>query len=658
MRHIKKLMCTAVAFALVCGANAAGIDRLAMTYEAGKHQGGLSNHSRVLEQREAYRAAVSAIKSGDTERARAIQSSALKGYPLSVYIDYYLLAEDPSVGKFPSVMRFIKSGRHGELSDLLRMRYADYLADLGQYQKVSELIGPQPMSEAQATTKSRKGLLCRFYEANWNIGHGSPAAIAYATSLYKSSSGVPQGCQGLISTWTRKGYLTPQVRMDKFTSAYMRVKGEAQARREAAALKGTPLGSLTEAAMRHFANPGKALAGMPASSHDLAVLVFKRYAVVDPTGAARDLGDFEARFRPTATESIEVRQAIAQRLTGRTRSLEEVRWADRNLPMAGWTEELLEQRLRRAIWFAEWKRADQILSRMGPEFKSDTNWRYWEGRVALENGRKAEGQRILAEVAKDRSFFGFLAAQTLGQPMPFNEMRLPRHADLNVALSRNSAVHRFFELYALDDRNASLEWREVAKTSSDEDALVMSEWALRNGLTRYAIDSVVASQRWDALAYRFPAPYMDIYRRNSKNQNVPLSFLYGISRQESMMNPVVRSPVGAVGLMQLMPGTAKLVSRQNGWKYQGTSQLTDPSVNVRLGTAYLRDMLGKFGNNRVLAAAAYNAGPQRVYQWASNDSVKRDAAMYVENIPFAETRKYVQNVLLYDTIYNKLLNNR
>ena len=183
----------------------------------------------------------------------------------------------------------------------------------------------------------------------------------------------------------------------------------------------------------------------------------------------------------------------------------------------------------------------------------------------------------------------------------------------------------------------------------------MAEWALSTGNINYAISSVIAGKRWDALDYRFPKPFLDLYKKYSNYSNVSLSFLYGISRQESMLNPDIKSPVGAVGLMQLMPATAALVSRKNNWSYNGPRELTIPENNIRLGSAYLRDMLDKFDNNRVLAAAAYNAGPGRIKIWQSKDGKTRDTAMYVENIPFKETRQYVQNVLLYDTIYRKLL---
>ena len=110
--------------------------------------------------------------------------------------------------------------------------------------------------------------------------------------------------------------------------------------------------------------------------------------------------------------------------------------------------------------------------------------------------------------------------------------------------------------------------------------------------------------------------------------------------------------------MQLMPATAKTVAKKNGWRYQGSGALTDPDTNIRYGAAYLNELLGKFKDNRVLAAAGYNAGPGRVARWKSKDGMKRDAFMYIENIPFNETRTYGQRVLFYTAVYEKLLSGR
>ena len=148
---------------------------------------------------------------------------------------------------------------------------------------------------------------------------------------------------------------------------------------------------------------------------------------------------------------------------------------------------------------------------MNEDFVSQINWKYWLGRSVYEVGRIEEGSEILAEVAKDRSFFGFLAAQFLDEDLPFNEETLSSHASWPGSVKNDPAVIRFFELYGMDDGDAVFEWREIAKNSDDDTAMLMAEWALRQGNTAYAIDSVVSSGRWDALAYRFPIVYFECY---------------------------------------------------------------------------------------------------------------------------------------------------
>ena len=142
----------------------------------------------------------------------------------------------------------------------------------------------------------------------------------------------------------------------------------------------------------------------------------------------------------------------------------------------------------------------------------------------------------------------------------------------------------------------------------------------------------------------------------SKQTGVSLSFLYAISRQESALNPSAVSPAGAKGMMQLMPATASLVAKKYRIPYTSQDQLLDPKINISLGAHYLMKLLGEYNNNRVLAAVAYNAGPHRVEAWRSKDGVGKTVDVWVENIPFNETRGYVQNVLVFDAIYQKYLN--
>ena len=617
-----------------------------------------ASQDAISQYRKIYSEAKQAFKDGQIDRALTLRQSLPKDYPLHLWLDYFYLSRDVSVNKFKEVERFISRNQHSELSRLLRNTYVHYLASRGQFALVSKLLPKKPFDDKARLNSSQKALMCRFYESKWHTGQGSEEAVSFASNLYLQLNTQPRDCQGLFAIWNSRGYLTDRIKLEKFERAYVQKSAGKTVRSLASELAASSFADRVNAHMKYYGNPMQIFDTLTVKSKSdvrIAVLAFKRFAKQEPTEAAALYPKFVAKFRPSDIEAIDVKKILAENLLSRGRPLSDVKWVDNNLPAVGWTENIKELRLRRAIWFGQWETVYKLLQSMNKQFLSQVNWKYWLGRSSLELGYSSQGKQILREVAQDRSFFGFLAAQSLDVELPFKQEKLSYFAKWPGTVKNEPSVVRFFELYGQDDSDAIVEWREIAKNSDSDVAMMMAEWALAQGNAAYAIDSVISSGRWDALAYRFPIVYFDIYRKHSREQGVPISFMYGVSRQESMLNPSIRSPVGAVGLMQLMPGTASMVSRQNSWEYRGASDLVVPANNVRLGAAYLRDMLDRFGNNRILAAAAYNAGPGRVDRWESKDGIKRDAAMYVENIPFAETRQYVQNVILYDAIYNKLL---
>ena len=619
----------------------------------------LATTPTLIAQRRYFSDAERAIKSGDTDTALSIQSNYLKGYPLSLWIDYWYLANSMDVSKYPKVKQFIKSKVHQELGELLKKKYIEYLSSVGQYKLVSDLIGKKPFDDDIEMTKPQQALQCRFYEARWQQGIADVTASAFASKMYLKLSPYPSSCAGLIYLWGQNGYLDDKVLLEKFERAYITRKYTETTRAMAASLEQSQFASRVAQEMSLYDNPSDVLSLEPVEGDEnnkrTAVLAFKRFANLDPKSATPSFETFADKFKISDTERLEIFQIIAKGFLSRQSTLEEVQWVDRNLPAVVWSEEIKLMRMRRAIWFAQWQIVYDLYDHLTEQDKNAVNWRYWKARAAREIGHKKESRTLMTKVAKDRSFFGFLAAQELSLRMPFNHEHLSDRAKWPQTVAKNKACVRFFEFRALKDSNAAIEWREIAKTGSNDEAMLMAEWALSTGNISYAISSVVAGQRWSALDYRFPKPFLNLYQKYSGYTNVPVSFLYGISRQESMLNPDIKSPVGAVGLMQLMPGTARMVSKKNNWSYSGTGDLIVPENNIRLGSAYLREMLDRFDNNRILAAAAYNAGPGRINIWKSKDGRGRDAAMYVENIPFNETRQYVQNVLLYDTIYKKLL---
>lgn len=619
----------------------------------------LETTPELVKQRNYFNDAKTAIKKGDEQRALYIKRNFLKGYPLAIWIDYYYLVEDPKIEKYSLVKQFLKQSHHQELNSYVKSVYIDYLSKKKQYKRVLELIGKKPFEDDTELNSVQLTRQCRYYEARWNRGFADSSAAVFASKLYLRLKQYPQGCDGLISTFAKHGYLTEKLTLERFERSYITRNYEQTTQNLARLLSSSVYKNRISTLMDLYDDPSKIMdENYPVKSDEksrAAVLAFKRFANLNAKEAIVQFEPFCKKFNVTEHQRLEIMQIFAQSFLSRQASLDEVTWVDRNLPAVLWTEDIKIMRMRKAIWFSQWQIVYDLYDHLTAYDRSLINWRYWKARSAREIGRIEQSNQLMEQVANDRSFFGFLAATELSKPLPFNHEKLPEKAVWPGKLKHNKAAVRFFEFKVLNDYCASVEWKEVAKTSTNEDALLMAEWALSSGNVAYSISSVVAGKRWDALDYRFPKPYLELYQKYSDYSNVPISFLYGISRQESMLNPRIKSPVGAVGLMQLMPDTARLVSKKNKWSYRGPSDLVEPEYNIRLGSAYLKDMLSRFDNNRILAAAAYNAGPGRIKIWASKDGGVRDPAMYIENIPFKETRLYVQNVILYDVIYKKLL---
>jgi len=178
--------------------------------------------------------------------------------------------------------------------------------------------------------------------------------------------------------------------------------------------------------------------------------------------------------------------------------------------------------------------------------------------------------------------------------------------------------------------------------------------AAQQGWHRMAIDAANRAKAWDALDIRFPTPYQKTFQSNAKVQQVPSTELMAIARRESAFYPEARSPVGARGLMQIMPATGKQVASSLGRSHD-SSDLNQVEYNVLLGSAYYRQLLDRFGGNRVFALTAYNAGPHRVQRWRSKAGESLPVEIWIETIPFKETRNYVQAVLAYNVVFQYLL---
>ena len=221
------------------------------------------------------------------------------------------------------------------------------------------------------------------------------------------------------------------------------------------------------------------------------------------------------------------------------------------------------------------------------------------------------------------------------------------------ALEETPAFNEPLSFFTLQEATrARREWNFTTKGYSDIELRIAARVAEKWGWHEQAIRAMIKAKAWDDLSPRFPLAYRDNFVSKARSEDIPVTWSLAIARQESAFMADARSSAGALGLMQLMPATAREVARESNFRLKSNQELTIPETNIELGTAYLGKMFRRFSHNRILASAAYNAGPTRVQRWIDPDL---PADIWIETIPFKETRNYVQNVLVFAAIYGRKL---
>jgi soluble lytic murein transglycosylase len=260
----------------------------------------------------------------------------------------------------------------------------------------------------------------------------------------------------------------------------------------------------------------------------------------------------------------------------------------------------------------------------------------------------------LQTLAGDRGYYSFLAAELLGQNYDFGDQPL-HDPELAEQLTQELHIQRARELYLMKHRYwAAMEWNVAMSKLSMRDRGVAAEIAHSWGWHHRAIVEAGRSDKLDDLEIRFPTPYKPQFEQSAKAKKINAEWLYAVARQESAFNERARSSAGAMGLLQMLPGTAQEVARDTGRRIK-TKQLYQPEYSIDFGATYLQQLMEKFNGNRILATAAYNAGPYRIKRVLENQGSSLPFDIWIENLPYSETRHYVQNVLAYSVIYQKRL---
>lgn len=386
---------------------------------------------------------------------------------------------------------------------------------------------------------------------------------------------------------------------------------------------------------------------------------YPRLVKADKNLAAALLPQLIKKQNLTDEEQNRLQSSLANSYFSDSVTTEQSKWRDNYLTKSHDTA-LVEKRIRMAIDANNYKDIAHWIKQLKPEDQLKEEWQYWQARVLLKNKKTNEAKNILKTLSNNRGFYGMISAQALNQPYIINNLskKLPTTEvnSLKAKYDQKPFAIRIKELRFLGMlAESKQEWRYILKAKENE-YLDLAQYAYHKGWGDLSIQATIYGKLWDNWTERLPIMYKKLYNEALKDKAIPLSYALAITRQESAFDAAIQSPVGASGLMQLMPATAKETAKKvTNISYNSPNQLFEPMTNVQLGTHFLNSVYLQNDNNRILSSAAYNAGPSRVKKWLNNSNGKLDAVEFIESIPFNETRNYVKSVLVYDYIYQHIL---
>ncbi|WP_176256887.1 lytic transglycosylase domain-containing protein [Derxia lacustris] len=617
-----------------------------------------------------------ASRANDAARVQALADALPAGFDIPSYVEYYRLrAQIYDSNGLPrattpdaDILAFLSRWQGEAIADRLRN---DWLLAIGRRRDANLFEQQYPLF----ALKDDRQLDCYAlaFRAQRLLGESAGSAEGElsptgrqalrdalardASPLLFDGKGWGDGCQLLVETVAAGGAFN-----DDDIWHFLRIAYDAnrltEARRAARWLSNLPdKSALDQAADKPAAYLAKADLSDPVAQ-ELAVLAVIRIARDDVRAAAVWADRIGSRLAaPRAAAAWGQLGGVAARRT-LAEALDYFRRADALAPDSRQPDDVLQWQARAALRAADWKLLRSTIERMSPTMAADPAWIYWRAR-AIQPQSPERARELLRSIAGDGSFYALLAHEDLGRPIVVPP-RAPAPADGEVApFAVNAGIGRSLRFYALNLRfEAIREWNWQLRGLGDRQLLAAAEYARRQGLYDRAIASAERTRDEHDYSLRYISPFRELVERQAGQLGLDAAWVYGLVRQESRFMPSVRSSVGAAGLMQVMPATAKYVAKRIGWADYKPELIDEPDTNITLGTSYLKLVYDDLDQSAVLASAAYNAGPGRARQWRSTLTRPVEGAIFAETIPFNETRDYVKRVLANATLYAALFEGR
>lgn len=590
-----------------------------------------------------FQIARDAFRAGD--RARLDRAAAqLSEHELLPWVDYYRLRMQLETVGDDAVQAYFT--RHEGSYAVEKMR-GEWIRVLAKNRRWGEILSQFPKLLAPEPDTQCFALQARMQT-------GDKAALDEAMALWNALLEPPEACQTVLDSLVSEKRVQAE-------DVWARIQRQFEANRLQWARQTmnylpdsqTPdaklFATISERAAAHIGKPPGNWSATR-MGRELMALAVQRAASNDPGFAAARLESLQDQLhvseRQWAWSQIGLQAA-------RRHMAETLQWYARagDLPLS---EEAAQWKVRAALRAGEWGIVQKTIDAMPPGLAAKPEWVYWLGRAHKAAGRSTEANLLFGRIAGEPHFYGNLADEELGRTIVPPPKAAPLSREEIARAAATGGLQRSLAFFRLDLRTEAVrEWNFSLRGMNDRELLAAADLARRNNIYDRAINTADRTVKEHDYSMRYLAPFVEQVRPAARTQSLDDAWVYGLMRQESRFITNAKSSVGASGLMQLMPATARWVAKKIGLRDYDHGRVNDTETNLLLGTSYMRMVMESLDNHPVLASAAYNAGPGRARKWQDPNRAL-EGAIYAESIPFSETRDYVKKVMSNSVYYSSL----
>ncbi|WP_442783657.1 transglycosylase SLT domain-containing protein [Collimonas fungivorans] len=585
-----------------------------------------------------------AARANNADKAELLAST-LSDYDIPSYVDYYRLKPliKDLVAPQSDIRDYLARYDGSAIADRLRN---DWLLELGKAGDWNTFDEQYPKFVLDDDTQLKCYALTSAALKGVNVANE-------ARALLTTPKDYGQGCTGLIGMLAQNGQFSAD-------DVWFQIRQAVEAGFAGVARRMTPYIDADDSQVAQAIDKSALVLargpGAGRSNHELFILALGRVAKNDSGRAAAALSAGSDQLTSSERSLAWAQVALQSALKLEPQAIDYWRQVKSNAVLSG---DAYQWRVRSALRAGDWKLVRSGVEAMPEALRGDPAWVYWQARADQSLGKSEQAQQQFQSIADQTNFYGQLALEELGQKIiAVSSTQAFSPAEM-APMANNQGFRRALRFFDMNLRFEGVrEWNWELRKMTDRQLLTAAEFARQNNVLDRMVNTSDRTKVEVDFNQRFPSPHRDVMTTNTQNLGLDMAWVYGLIRQESRFIRSARSNVGASGLMQVMPATARWVAKKIGLSGFTNDQISDVNTNILLGTNYLSMVLADLDGSQALASAAYNAGPGRPRAWRSTLPGTVEGAIFAESIPFSETRGYVKNVLSNATYYAALFDGK